>query len=106
MTLRCTPIATRDEWEASTVPGAVTFFNGVGDYADRTYMGMRCPCGCGRRDILPVRQGADVGRGWGWDGDDKNPTITPSVNLLDLIDGDANKSHWHGFLTAGEWRTA
>lgn len=42
---------------------------------------------------LHVQRGAPGGnRVWGWDGNEDQPTITPSIHWLE---------HWHGYLTAG-----
>lgn len=37
---------------------------------------------------------------WLWDGDERNPTLHPSLGL-----GEEGKGYnlWHGFLTAGHW---
>ncbi len=53
-----------------------------------------CPCGCSKVRIVPVKGD----RKWNWDGNQELPTLTPSI----LIMGECG---WHGFLTAGEWRT-
>lgn len=56
----------------------------------------RCPCGCGNESWLPVSIGD---RGWLWDGNIEKPTLTPSVLQSGL------PCKWHGYLTAGEWRS-
>lgn len=33
---------------------------------------------------------------WKWDGNQDQPTLTPSVNIV---------GHWHGWIQAGEMRT-
>lgn len=53
-----------------------------------------CPCGCQTVRSVPVTGD----RKWTWDGNKELPTLTPSI----LIIGECG---WHGFLTAGEWRT-
>lgn len=48
---------------------------------------------------IPVVKGPPTGTGrgpWGWDGNEDAPTITPSI---------WTKGHWHGYLTAGEFRS-
>ena len=53
-----------------------------------------CPCGCGEVSSVPV-----IGdRKWNWDGNKETPTLTPSILKM-------SGCRWHGFLTAGEWRT-
>lgn len=79
--------------EAGRQPGAVEFreWNGaVGGIA------FRCPCGCGYDSWLPVNRGADC---WIWDGNREAPTVTPSILQSGL------PCKWHGFLTAGEFRS-
>jgi hypothetical protein len=55
-----------------------------------------CPCGCGMLCGINVgeKDGAKV---WGWNGDEDRPTATPSINI--------NMGHWHGYLTAGVFRS-
>ena len=53
-----------------------------------------CPCGCSTVRSVPVKGPQQ----WNWDGNLELPTLTPSI----LIVGECG---WHGFLTAGEWRT-
>lgn len=55
-----------------------------------------CPCGCGNESWLPIRTVGET-RGWSWDGDRDNPTLTPSVYNTGML------CRWHGFLTRGEW---
>jgi hypothetical protein len=60
----------------------------------------RCPCGCGQESWLPVRQEKEpeIGRStWLWDGNETEPTLTPSVFQSGL------PCQWHGFLRNGEW---
>lgn len=60
-----------------------------------------CPCGCGSRTMLPVH--ADVGgRGWGWDGNREQPTLSPSIFHYN----GPNDPHWHGYLRVGMWEQA
>lgn len=48
-------------------------------------------------DALPIVRGPapDKERVWGWDGNEE-PTITPSI---------LDQGHWHGYLTAGFFRS-
>lgn len=66
---------------------------------DGTLVGIafNCPCGCGREGYLPLDP-SSPGPRWDWDGNREAPTLTPSV----LFKGGCE---WHGFLTAGEWRS-
>jgi hypothetical protein len=44
-------------------------------------------------NYLPVHPGGNVpGKGWGWDGNEDNPTLTPSIHCV---------GHWHGWVRAG-----
>lgn len=57
-----------------------------------------CPCGCGRCGCLPVNGHGRPGPSWDWDGDLDAPTLRPSVQQV-------GGCRWHGWLTAGEWRS-
>ncbi len=54
-----------------------------------------CPCGCG--DICGVTLKPAVEAGWEWNGDLDKPTLTPSIAI--------NRGHWHGYLTAGVFKS-
>lgn len=77
---------------ARDVPGAIEIRN-----IDNTYFGLAfmCPCGCGAESYLPLQPSSEDG--WTWDGNMEKPTLTPSV----LQRG----CGWHGYLTAGVWKT-
>ena len=62
-----------------------------------------CPCGCGDLCGISIRDdGQQVDGAWGWNGDEDKPTTTPSI----LIHGKKiGESHWHGYLTEGEFRS-
>lgn len=54
-----------------------------------------CPCGCGSLF------GADFGPGgWTLEGPFEAPTVRPSLGCREPSGG----FHWHGFLTAGEFK--
>ena len=53
-----------------------------------------CPCGCGEIGGLHI----DGIRGWTWDQNKEEPTLTPSIKMTNC--------GWHGYLTKGEWITA
>ena len=57
-----------------------------------------CPCGCGAIGGVVVRGDATKEPIWEWDGNLDKPTITPSIRFLD-------KCCWHGYLTAGVFRS-
>jgi hypothetical protein len=59
-----------------------------------------CPCGCGDLCGIRVRNdGQQVDGNWGWNGNPDKPTTTPSIDIKDGKGG----SHWHGYLTNGEF---
>ena len=66
-----------------------------GRVTDLTYV---CPCGCKEWRQVPV-EGALK---WAWDGNEAAPTLTPSILH---VANRAERCHWHGFLTAGVWKT-
>lgn len=53
--------------------------------------------------LLPLVIGAPPEkRGWGWDGNEDCPTITPSIDhYRPERDGRPRETIWHGFVTAG-----
>lgn len=65
-----------------------------------------CPCGCG--ELQGVGFSTEISGEkpvWNWDGNREKPTLTPSINILQLNDkGEKIGEHWHGYLTAGRWR--
>ncbi|MBI1202526.1 MAG: hypothetical protein GC182_08450 [Rhodopseudomonas sp.] len=65
---------------------------------DRYPAGMiyQCPCGCKRIGALAFRPHASPS--WEWDGNQEQPTLSPSVH--DISNG---KTHWHGYLRNGVW---
>lgn len=61
-------------------------------------LSFRCPCGCG--DLCGIRvndDGSTRNYAWAWDGNKESPTTTPSILI--------NKDHWHGYLTAGVFKS-
>lgn len=59
----------------------------------------RCPCGCDSVNGVAVSGDPDKHYVWRWDGNEEKPTVTPSIKML-------SGCMWHGFLTAGVFRTA
>lgn len=65
-----------------------------------------CPCGTcdGFVGLAGVRirdDGKQTDGAWGWNLDLDKPTVTPSIDIKDGKGG----SHWHGFLTAGVFKS-
>ncbi|WP_422644228.1 DUF6527 family protein [Zavarzinia sp.] len=60
-----------------------------------------CPCGCGSDGYIAFRPAPSPS--WDWDGNAAHPTLTPSVHRVTMRTGDEAKTHWHGWLRAGEW---
>jgi hypothetical protein len=58
-----------------------------------------CPCGCEVTGFIPFK-GKDHGYPtvWDFDGNLDKPTLTPSIQRL-------SGCKWHGFMTAGIWRS-
>lgn len=65
-------------------------------------LNFRCPCGCGQLHGIAWRRKDGSPAGWTWDGSRQAPTCSPSIQSFNA---DGSK-HWHGYLTAGEWRQA
>jgi len=63
-----------------------------------------CPCGCGEMKTVGFRT---IKRPqWTWNGDREKPTLTPSINILQMdATGKHIGEHWHGWLTDGEFRS-
>lgn len=68
-----------------------------------------CPCGCGRLSALWFRGSrhfktdGKLGDEWDVVGEWPKVTLTPSIGM-GRGDGPSGGFHWHGYLTAGEWR--
>lgn len=78
--------------DAGQQAGAIEFRELYGEVKGIAF---RCPCGCGYESWLPVTKGE---RGWDWNGDFDNPSLTPSILQAGL------PCKWHGYLTDGEFR--
>lgn len=76
--------------------GAFEFYRS--EARDVAGMFFKCPCGCGKVSALSFKP--DIPPAWQWDGNRESPTLTPSVH-----DNPQGVTHWHGFLTNGEWRS-
>lgn len=67
-----------------------------GELCGLAYM---CPCGCGAEGLLQFRGlSVDDHPSWIWDGNRDAPTLTPSILRT-------RGCRWHGFLTAGVFRS-
>lgn len=85
-------------------PGALEFYTAK-DRADAGILFM-CPCGCG--EMFGVAVHPDGGSpAWTWDGNREAPTLTPSILIYQLEKGTGARvgEHWHGFLTAGHFKS-
>lgn len=81
---------------ADAQPGDFEFYKSGDRYpAGMTFV---CPCGCGMLGALAFRPHPSPS--WEWDGNEAAPTLKPSVHIIP--DG---KTHWHGWLTGGVWRS-
>lgn len=85
-------------FEECKAPGDFYFTEaGEGPYRRLSFL---CPCGCGVLAGVRVRpDGQNDGQAWGWNQNEEVPTATPSINILN----GPNSSHWHGYLTDGEF---
>ena len=85
-------------------PGAFEFYTARG----RTDAGIlfMCPCGCGSMFGFAVHSDAGAPT-WTWDGNREAPTCTPSILIYQMEEATGQRvgEHWHGFLTAGEFRS-
>jgi len=77
-------------------PGSFEFF----DTSERKDAGMlyACPCGCKRVGALYFRPHPSPA--WQWDCNREHPTLSPSIH-----DQPKGKTHWHGHLKAGRWKS-
>jgi len=76
-------------------PGQFLFYSqdGIEGHAGFTFL---CPCGCGEHAGVQFIKGKNV-FGWNWDGNEEEPTVTPSIRRLDGCE-------WHGHLTGGYFK--
>lgn len=82
-------------------PGAIIW---TGDVGKRSLI-MIVP---GDKDFrsIAVVEGPQDGEAWGWDGNVEAPTLTPSIDAIEL--GPAGQrlgSTWHGYLRAGRFES-
>lgn len=91
------------DFDGPVPAGAFEFFNSSGFGPDAGIL-FGCPCGCG--EMMSVSFRSERRPTWQWDGNREKPTLTPSINILQLNEaGEQIGEHWHGFLTAGVFRS-
>lgn len=90
----CLVYTDREQFRIDREKGSVYFT--ARDNDGEQFMWYFCPCGCDRLSVVSCGKGfkPKESPSWKWDGDERAPTLKPSLNLVD---------HWHGFLTAGKW---
>jgi hypothetical protein len=109
------PVNPRAECDGELVDDINDEVNTPGQFQYYTYRTRRdltvgllfiCPCGCGELQSVRFRTEVSGERpSWNWDGNREKPTLTPSINILQMNDkGEQIGEHWHGYLTAGRWR--
>lgn len=87
--------------EAVDLPGAFEILRDAeGRPTDMLYI---CPCGCGHTGTLRLRP-CDERPSWDMRGPIDRPTLTPSVHHILQRTTGGERTHWHGWLTAGVWR--
>lgn len=81
----------------------MTDFSFTGDDGNGLPKWLRFPCQGIPGDVCYVAlrpsQVNAVGASWQWDGNQDAPTITPSIDCSKVCG-------WHGFLEAGQFRSA
>lgn len=101
----------RIEWPKDVPIGTfnIESFNCV-DYPTATaHILFVCPngkrCGLLLGPVFTPRPAEDKCNVWGWNGNLKSPTITPSINCIAKKNGKPTGGcGWHGFITAGEMK--
>lgn len=97
----------RDVWPADVPTGTFDIENGtIAGYAATAHMIFVCP---NQRRCTILLGPQNVNRSapdrlcvWKWDGNENEPTITPSINCIAEKDGKPTGScGWHGFITDG-----
>jgi hypothetical protein len=75
--------------------GAAQWARGAnGNIANLLFM---CPCGCHVLRSVSVQKGINTpGAAWGWDGNESEPTLTPSIRVT-------TGCQWHGHLVKGDF---
>jgi len=87
------PAGLFEYFEATSAPGKAGILFG-------------CPCGCGELKTVGFDSHESRRPRWHWDGNLETPTLTPSINILQRdASGKQIGEHWHGYLTAGEFKS-
>lgn len=87
-------------WD-TLIAGAVKYWTKEGSN-DIHGFNFSCPCGCGRIGSVRFAR-LNSGSGWSWNNNHAVPSVMPSINLQ-IDDGTGQLvSHWHGWLSNGEW---
>lgn len=75
-------------------PGAADFGT------SQTIIAFICPC-CGDKSFVPLKPSDP--QGWDFDGNRDRPTVSPSI-YFNMNHPEA-RCRWHGFITAGVFKT-
>lgn len=107
---RATVTATFDvDWPDDGVPAGHWHFYSSSGVGPRAGILFGCPCGCGEMMSVAIKPSPIVGSKrpvWQWDGNEELPTLSPSINILQLDQaGNRTGEHWHGYLTAGVFKS-
>lgn len=96
-----------DDEGARMAPGTFSFYTVYGDKTEsEAGILFGCPCGCGSLMGVGFDTHESQRPRWHWDGNRESPTLTPSILIYQLNDkAERIGEHWHGFLTAGEFRS-
>lgn len=90
-----------DHWRMMGSPaGTLIFYNDQS--GKRAGAHVVCPCGCSGM------WGVSFGPGkpsWAWDGNEAEPTFSPSLRTLDSDEDGKQITHWHGFIRKGIFET-
>lgn len=91
------------DFDGPVPAGVFEFYDGPGPDAGLLF---GCPCGCGDMRTVAFRTHNERRPSWNWDGNREGPTLTPSILIYQMdAAGNIVGEHWHGFLTAGQWRS-
>lgn len=96
-------LVTDMDFDGPVPAGVFEYYDGPGPDAGLLF---GCPCGCG--DMRSVKFRTNEGRRptWDWDGNRDRPTLTPSILIYQMDEtGKIIGEHWHGYLTAGDWKS-
>lgn len=67
------------------------------------YISYGCPLRPGQSCGVPINTGTKCDKHWLWDGNQEEPSVSPSINCLAEVHGaPAAGCGWHGYITAGK----